>query len=343
MRDRDVPISDVKAASQRLVSAPPEVPDDASEITVSQVCEAYLAKVQDSGAKATFDVRYRTIFDFCRGLPSRFMPRDEKAPPTPSKRDFIHAGYGDMPVSALKPIHIDKWLQAHPNWKGARRTKIQAIKRALNYGVESGIIPVNPIKGYKTPKQNARVTYITPEQEKALCKEANPALATAIKVCIRTGARPGCEFAALTAQHVRDHGDRMEWIFRPEESKTGQLRIIRITDPEIIGIVREQIAKYPTGQIFRTVSDRPWRRQNLTEKFRYAKNRLIKKGIRFDDDACMYSCRHTYAKRVLQGFWTGKPTNVETLAKLMGNSPQVCHDHYVQWCDSYTEPLWQNA
>ena len=205
------------------------------------------------------------------------------------------------------------------------------------------MISVNPIKGYKTPKQNARVTYITPEQEKALCKEANPALATAIKVCIRTGARPGCEFAALTAQHVRDHGDRMEWIFRPEESKTGQLRIIRIIDPEIIGIVREQVAKYPTGQIFRTVSDKPWRRPNLTEKFRYAKNRLIKKGIPFDDDACMYSCRHTYAKRVLQGFWTGKPTNIETLAKLMGNSPQVCHEHYVQWCDSYTEPLWQNA
>ena len=67
---------------------------------------------------------------------------------------------------------------------------------------------------------------------------ANPALGTAIKVCIRTGARPGCEFAKLTAKHVRDNGNRMEWVFRPEESKTHILRIIRITDPELLAIVR---------------------------------------------------------------------------------------------------------
>jgi hypothetical protein len=38
--------------------------------------------------------------------------------------------------------------------------------------VEAGLIPANPIKGYKTPKQNARVTYITPEQESALIAAA---------------------------------------------------------------------------------------------------------------------------------------------------------------------------
>lgn len=107
------------------------------------------------------------------------------------------------------------------------------------------MIAANPIKGYKTPKQNARVTYLTPEQETELLAAANPALATAIKVCIRTGARPGCEFARLTARHVEDHGERMEWTFQPSESKT--------------------------------------------------------------------------------------------------NIRRICHDHYLQWCESYAAPLWESA
>ena len=73
------------------------------------------------------------------------------------------------------------------------------------------------------------------------------------------------------------------------------------------------------------------------------KNRCAKKGIEFDVDTCMYSCRHTYAKRTLQGYWTGKQTNIETLARLMGNSPQVCRDHYLQWTETYNEPLWESA
>jgi hypothetical protein len=46
----------------------------------------------------------------------------------------------------------------------------------------------------------------------------------------------------------------------------------------------------------------PWTGERLTEKFPRLKNRLIKKGVKFDDDACIYSCRHTYAKRTLSGY-----------------------------------------
>jgi integrase len=342
MRDERTPPADIKAAYFRLMSTPTDQVET-TDVSVLQVCNAYLATVEDSGAKSTLVVRENTLFDFCFGLPSRFVRRNGKEPAKPKKGDHIHPGFGRMAVSELKPLHIDKWLQAHPNWKGARRTKIQAVKRALNYGVEAGMIPANPIKGYKTPKQNARVTYLTPEQEAALLEAANPALAMAIKVCIRTGARPGCEFAKLTARHVQIQDERMEWTFQPSESKTKKRRIIRITDPEIIAIVRHQIEEFPTGEIFRNTAGKKWSRELLTEKFRKLKNKLIEKDIAFDADACMYSCRHTYAKRTLQGYWTGRPTNIETLAQLMGNSPQVCHDHYLQFCDSYAEPLWDSA
>jgi integrase len=342
MRSENTPLAEVKAAYVRLIVAPAQQTVESDGVTVEQVCTAYLQHVKHSGAESTFIARRVTLFDFCIGLPSRFIPNG-KPKPKPKKSDYAHKGFGRIEVASLKPLHLDQWLQSHKGWKGCRRTRIQAVKRAFNYAVESGLIAVNPIKGYKTPKQRGRVTYITPEQEAALCEAANPALAMAIKVCIRTGARPGCEFAKLTARHVTDHGTRMELTFKADESKTKVLRIIRITDPEILRIVRKQLKKYKSGPLFRNTVGTPWTRALLTEKFRSVKNRLIKRGTEFDADTCMYSCRHTYAKRVLQGFWSGKATNIETLARLMGNSPQVCRDHYLQWCDSYSEPLWENA
>src|SRR5262249_52687987 len=155
------------------------------------------------------------------------------------------------------------------------------------------MISANPIRGYKVPKAIGRVTYLTPEQEAAIYKKAKPGFAKAIKVCIRTGARPGCEFAAVTAQHVTDYGDRMEWVFQPHESKTKILRTIRIVDAEIMAIVREQIKEFPEGPIFRNAQGKPWTREALSERFRDIKHRLADQGIKFDKDACMYSCRHT--------------------------------------------------
>jgi len=147
----------------------------------------------------------------------------------------------------------------------------------------------------------------------------------------------------LTAKHVKDHSERMEWVFQPQESKTKRLRTIRITDPGIIALVRERVERHPKGSLFRTYRGSAWTGRNLSERFRRLRDRLRLEGTEFDDDCVLYSCRHTYGKRTLQGFWSGKQTNIETLARLMGNSVQVCRDDYLQWTDSYNEPLWDSA
>ena len=54
----------------------------------------------------------------------------------------------------------------------------------------------------------------------------------------------------------------------------------------------------------------------------------------------MYTCRHTFAKRTLSGYYTGQPVTIEVLAGLMGNTPKVCWEHYAQWADQYNDPLW---
>lgn len=316
--------------------------------TVETACKLYLDHAKANGADSTYRLRADSLFDFCSGLPAeaRGKPKLDRAKIKP-----IHAGYGKMLVRDLKPLHVDQWVAAH-KWAGGKRTKVQAIKRALSYGVEAGFLSRNPLKGYSVSRSNIRKTYITPEQEEALYSFAKPALKVAIKVCIRTGARYGCEFAKLTAKHVQITDKGMEWRFSANESKTGRQtgkeRIIRIpnsekTACEVIAIVERQIKLHPEGILFRNDAGEPWEQVHLGGAFRRLKKRLAKQGIKLDDGACMYSCRHTYAKRTLNGFWSGKQTTIEVLAGLMGNSRQVCWEHYADWCDQYTDPLWASA
>jgi hypothetical protein len=341
----------VKEAHARFLLSKQPKPLKPCSVSVLEACQAYLENAKATGAEKTHFDRANTLFDFCFGLPPEFRSKDgtrirrlspEKRREMAKRR--IHKGYGQRLVSEIRRLDLDRWLNAHKTWTiGGRRSRIQAVKRALNYAVESGLTTGNPIRGYRTPKATHRVTYINPEQKKALTDHASPALATAIRVCIRTGARPGAEFCRLTRGHVNDLGDRMEWKFAWSESKTGKLRVIRITDPETIEITRKQMAKHRTGPVVRSSSGQPWVPSNLSQRFRFLNYKLQKRHVEFHDDCRIYSCRHTYAKRTLESYWTGKPCNIETLARLMGNSPQVCRDHYLQWSLVDNEFLWENA
>ena len=83
----------------------------------------------------------------------------------------------------------------------------------------------------------------------------------------------------------------MEWVFQPHEAKNKKLRVIRITDPEILEIVRRQMAKYPKGPIFRGMNGKPWQANNFRRRFVELRHRLEAKGMEFDADCCMYSTR----------------------------------------------------
>lgn len=344
----------MREAAARVLLAEPKVPQSAGpDAEVGAVCASYLDHLRSQagdvsravGKAKTYIDRGQTLFDFCYGLPGEFFcagdraKREAKGDP---EKKRIHPGYGNRLCSELTPADIDAWLKVHQWSSGGWRTRVQAVKRAFNFAVERKVIPASPIRGYVLPKSVSRVTYITPEQEAAMMHEASPAFTVAMKVCIRTGARPGREFASLQAKHVRDHGDRMEWVFKPKDSKTTtKQRTVRIIDPEIMLLVRERMAN--KGPLFRNQTGEPWQIKMLSQNFRRTKARVQKKGVLLDEDACMYSCRHTYAKRTLEGYWTGKPASIKTLARLMGNTVQVCIAHYLQFSEADNEMLWGSA
>src|SRR5207253_11046951 len=55
-----------------------------------------------------------------------------------------------------------------------------------------------------------------------------------------------------------------------------------------------------------------------------------------------YTCRHTFAHRMLSGYWNGGTgCSVETLAELIGDTPKVAFDRYGrEWGQHYQDPLW---
>lgn len=331
LRAADCPLITVKDAYARFLKTQPKR-STANGVTLEQVCNYYLSRAKQESRESTVEKRADTLFDLCYGLSAKWRPiPGRKLERQPTAADKIHKGYGGLTIDELRPHHLEQWIDAHKGWASdsGRKTRLQAVKRALNRAARGGLIPKDhPIRGMHVPKGRARVTYISEPQETALLGAAPPALHIALRVLIRTGMRPGCEFAKLTAESVVDHGERMELRFKATEAKNNRARIIRITEKWLIEEIRKRVARFSDGPLFRNKLGGAWEVNALSRGFRRAREKAEEAGTKFDADVCLYACRHTFAKRALIGYWTGKPINMELLASLMGNTPKVCAEHY---------------
>ena len=304
-------------------------------ISVTDLANKFLDWSKRNNRPGTYSIRREAVFDFVTGLPPRFVGATEKPPPA----EQIHSGYGDIDATEISPADIDEWLAAH-NWNGGARTKIQSVKRMFNFGVERQHLNANPIRGYDAGKVRERITYFTSEVEDRLCEHASPALALAIKICIRTGARYGVEYCALISRHVGEAKRGMTWHFPDGTKVDGKPRTILIPK-DIAEITREHMRRVQPGEpIFRNNVGTPWEPTSLRRAFGRLKDKLEGLGNPLDEDDCMYTTRHTFAKRILGGYWNGKPATIEQVAALMGNTRDVCWRHYAKWCEKYTDPLW---
>ena len=217
-----------------------------------------------------------------------------------------------------------------------------SIKVAFHWAAEMGLIAESPLRKLKDGKVPVRLTYITPEQEQRMIELAHPRFAVALKICIRCGFRPN-EFCRLTAAHLEKTEQGLIVRYKIAESKTGKQtgkpRVVYARDPEIVALFLDAAEAHPVGSLFRCMRHDAWNPGSLNRAFQRVRILAEASGIEFPLGVSIYSTRHTFAKRTLGGYWTGKPTNVETLARLMGNSPVVARK-YAEWCDGYCDPLW---
>ena len=299
-------------------------PAASGEWTVAKVCDAYLADLHRSANPEWATQVERWLNDLC--------------------------GYcGGLKVSEFLKKHLRTWMQRHTTWNhNSQRNVIGSVLAAFNFCRQFDDLDVNPVAGYTKPAATPRVTAFSPEEEQAMYEATDEAHGLFIKACILTGARPYSELAKVTADHVVETPQGMYYLLKARTAegqhghktakKTGKDRRIMLCD-EMETITQRLMLTAPKGSaipLFRTTRGKAWKRCNGVQRFL-----ALKRKLGLPEDRCMYSCRHSFAKRTLSGFYTGKPVSIEVLAGLLGNTPAVAWRHYAAWADQYNDPLWE--
>jgi hypothetical protein len=94
--------------------------------------------------------------------------------------------------------------------------------------------------------------------------------------------------------------------------------------------------------LFRNTKGNPWKSTTGVVRFLAIKKKLGWDRIPTKSGYSCYTCRHTFAHRMLSGFWSqGAGCSIETLAELIGDTPKVAFDHSgKEWRQHYQDPLW---
>ena len=250
---------------------------------------------------------------------------------------------GALPAAELKKAHVQEWLEGHAGWRSAatHRSVLAIVLAAFNRAEEmSGV--ANPLKGLKKPAAKPRLQSFTAEDEQALYQACEERFREFLFAAIRTGLRPFCELARLTADHVEETERGMMW--RVYASKTKKTRKIPVP-AKVAALTRRLMQTAPKGSVkplFRNTKDQPWKRMNGVARFLSIKRKLGWSQDPVKGKYSCYTCRHTFAHRMLSGYWNGGAgCSIETLAELMGDTPKVAFDHYgKEWGQHYQEPLW---
>lgn len=144
-------------------------------------------------------------------------------------QSFIHSLGGEMVVTALKPLHVQQWLDAHPTWVTGRRGAIIAVQRAMNWAARIRHITDNPIRYMEKPAQGRREQIITASEHKRMLETTtDECFRDLLITCWEVGPRPQ-EVSSVQADYFDRPAGR--WIFPIQESKGKKFqRVIYLTD-----------------------------------------------------------------------------------------------------------------
>lgn len=250
---------------------------------------------------------------------------------------------GAMPISQLTKGHVQHWVESQESWRSpvTRRNAMTIVLSAMNHARDMHDVP-HRLKGLKKPPSQPRLLSFSEEDEAAIYEAADDAFGDFLFAAINTGLRPFCELARLTAEDVEETPRGMMW--RVYSSKTKKTRKIPVR-AEVAERTRTLMQTAPRRSglpIFRNAKGGPWKKANCVNRFIRIREKL---GWDEDPIRCRYSsytCRHTFAHRMLAGYWNdGVGCSIETLAELIGDTPKVAFDHYGrEWGQRYQDPLW---
>lgn len=212
-----------------------------------------------------------------------------------------------------------------------QRNCVVGLIAAFNWAVKGGMIQKNPVAGIERPAGSSRgaesLIGTTPEEveqnHQRIMSIVRPHWKPFIQALKDTGARPS-EIAAVKAEDFRP--DMGAFLFHKQVSRKGDRfshktakvkdRVIFLTGPTL-DTVKELVKKLPRGPLFRRKNNKAFDRVTIVGRFVKLQKRLQMPAL------TAYSYRHTFATDMLKA-----GMDVDSLAELMGNSPNVIRLHY---------------
>ena len=234
-------------------------------------------------------------------------------------------GYcGALPVSQLRKGHVEHWVESHSTWRSpvTRREAITSVLAAFKHAQEMHDVP-NPLRGLKKPPPRPRLASFTAEEEQLVYGATDEPFGDFLFAAIHTGLRPFCELARLTADEVLETERGMMW--RVYSSKTKKTRKIPIR-ADVAELTRRWLATAPPNSgiaIFRNPQGRPWKK--VTGVAAVSENQAC---LGWDQDPIRgrystYTCRHTFAHRMLGGL-------LERWSRLLDRSAGGTHGRHAE-------------
>lgn len=278
------PPAEIMTAFHRLMASDPASVPRAEEVRVCVVCDLFL----DWSSKHHKPDTFRGYKDFLQ--------------------DFCDM-FGTLLAKDLKPLHVTRWLDAHPGWKGSRRNAVVAVKRAFNWAEAEGVLRPSPVKAVKKPPQRRRDRVLTDqERQDILAAIKDEPFREFVFAMMETGARPG-EVRHVTAAHV--NLELGVWAFKEHKTaqRTGKPRVIYLT-PAMVDLTHRLIEKHADGPLFRGPrSHCGFTRNGIRCRFKRLREKLPQLA-----GVISYTARHSFATQALV-----RGVGIAQVAELLGH------------------------
>ena len=258
---KQVRLSPEKEEAWRLwhefMARPPEqrrvVPVTGPEAHAVGVLDTFLDWCQKHKAGRTYDWYRGYLESFARSLPP------------------------GLAVDALKPFHVQGWVDGQAGWKTGKRGAIIAVQRAFNWAVRMGLVAANPVRTLEKPKAGRREQVIAAGQfATIMALVRDPEFRDLLTVCWETGCRPQ-EILSVEARHVNEAEGC--WAFAAKESKgNDRQRIVYLTD-EALAITKRLMTAHPRGRLFLNTDGKPWSASALNCRFARLRLALGRKQV----------------------------------------------------------------
>ncbi len=231
-----------------------------------------------------------------------------------------HSGY--ILASALKPIHLTRWVDGRKWGPTTERNARRSISRAFTWACEQGILPSNPLKGMRCPKANVRQRAMTDGEFRALLRSSDKDFKVLLFSLSETGCRPK-EARTLRWSDVRE--DR--WVLGEHKTayKTGKSRAIFLTMPmrKLMRVLRkDRISEF----VFLNARKEPWSANAVRLRIKRIRNHTD-----LAKDVSSYLLRHAWGTNaILNG------VDPITVAACMGHSSlEMISKVYVHLADKH--------